>query len=93
MKQFWIVFQHEYVGFLKNKVYAGVTIFLVLAIAVVLSLPNLFSLFSSGDSPATPPADAEKPVVLVDAAAAGDGYAAYLSSVFPDYAFEEKDTA
>lgn len=94
MKQFGVVFQHEYLGFLKNKVYAGVTIFLVLAIAVILCLPNLLSLFSTGDTAAEAPApETQKPVVLVDAAAAGDGYAAYLASVFPGYAFEEAQTA
>ena len=74
MKQFGVVFQHEYLGFLKNKVYAGVTIFLVLAIAVILCLPNLLSLFSSGDTAAEAPApETQKPVVLVDAAAGGGG--------------------
>ena len=41
MKQFGTIFQFELVNYLKNKVFAGITLFLVAAIAVIMFFPRL----------------------------------------------------
>lgn len=60
MKQFGKILKFELKGYLKNKVFVGVTIFLVAAIAIAMFIPNIISAFKSGT---TPPKDL--PVMLV----------------------------
>ncbi len=48
MKQFGKILKFEFMGYLKNKMFVGITLFLVLVIAVVMFLPNIISAFSSG---------------------------------------------
>ena len=50
MKQFGKILKFELVGFLKNKVFIGITIFLVIAIIVAMFIPNIVSLFESDDA-------------------------------------------
>ena len=85
MNQFGKILKFELKGYLRNKVFVGITVFLVIAIAVVMFIPNLISLFSSDDGAATDPA--ELPVMLVHAE---DGALAgmvkeYFEASFPDY--------
>lgn len=49
MKQFGKILKFELKGYLKNKIFAGITIFLVIAIAVTMFIPNISSLFKSED--------------------------------------------
>ena len=62
MKQFGIVFSHELRGYLKNKVFVGVTLFLVIAIAVGMFIPTIIS--STDDSQA-PSANENSPIILI----------------------------
>ena len=62
MKQFGKILKFELKGYLKNKVFVGVTIFLVVAIAVAMFIPNIISALKSETT--TPPT-AELPVMLV----------------------------
>ena len=41
MKQFGKILKFELKGYLKNKIFTGVTIFLVVAIAVAMFIPNI----------------------------------------------------
>ena len=59
MKQFGKILKFELKGYLKNKVFVGVTIFLVVAIVIAMFIPNIISALKSE----TPPA--ELPVMLV----------------------------
>ena len=43
MKQFRKILKFELLGYLKNKVFVGITVFLVLAITLVMFLPNILS--------------------------------------------------
>ena len=62
MKQFGKILKFELKSYLKNKMFVGITVFLVLAISVVMFLPNIISAFKSdGDTEQT----AERPVMLV----------------------------
>ena len=71
MKQFGKILKFELYGYLKNKVFVGITVFLVAAIAVVMFLPNIISAFSSDDSADTAPdisvetEEGELPISLV----------------------------
>ncbi len=63
MKQFRKILKFELSGYLKNKAFVGITIFLVVAIAVAMFIPNIISAFKPDDEgPVTPTA---LPVMLV----------------------------
>ena len=51
MKQFGKILKFELKGYLKNKVFTGVTIFLVVAIAFSMFIPNIIAAFKSGTTP------------------------------------------
>ena len=63
MKQFGKILKFELKGYLRNKIFVGVTIFLVIAISVVMFLPNIISAFGSGDDGGTE--GTESPVMLI----------------------------
>ena len=65
MKQFGKILKFELKYYLKNKVFVGVTIFLVLLIAAVMCFPRISAMFDSGDIGDHTPA--ELPVMLVKA--------------------------
>ena len=58
MKQFGKIFRFEIKGYLKNKIFVGSTIFLVVVLAVVMFIPNIKSAFQSDSTK-------EKPVMIV----------------------------
>lgn len=49
MKQFWKILKFELKSYFKNKAFVGVTLFLVLAIAVVMFFPRISALLKSED--------------------------------------------
>lgn len=59
MKQFKTVFSFEFKGYLKNKVFVGVTLFLVAVIAIVMFFPRI----TSGKT--EDPGVGEAPVMLI----------------------------
>ena len=61
MKQFGKILKFELKGYLGNKVFVGITVFLVAAIAVAMFIPNIISLFKSDDGTA----DATDPSVML----------------------------
>ncbi len=64
MKQFGKILKFELNGYLKNKIFVGVTIFLVLLIAAVMFFPRITEAFKSEDGTDTP---ADLPIMLVKA--------------------------
>ena len=50
MKQFGKILNFELKSYLKNKIFVGFTIFLIVLIAVVMFIPNIISAFESDDS-------------------------------------------
>lgn len=87
MKQFGKILKFELGGYLKNKIFVGITIFLVIAIAVVTFIPNIIQAFDSGDE--VPPS--ERPVMLVYAAdrELSSLVRAQFAAAFADYTVEE----
>ncbi len=51
MKQFGKILNFELKNYMKNKAFVGITIFLVVAIAVVMFLPRIGDLIETGDAP------------------------------------------
>ena len=65
MKQFGKIFKFELMGYLKNKAFVGITLFLVVAITLCMFIPNILSAF---DSDTQDSADKEDlPVMLIHA--------------------------
>lgn len=64
MKQFLKILKFEFFGYVKNKVFVGITLFLMAAIAVVTFIPNIVDSFSNPDG-STPSDGGDKPVMLI----------------------------
>jgi len=69
MKQFMHILNFEFSGYLKNKVFVGITLVMVLAVTGVLFFPRISTLWSKpADQPPTDlPSETDRPIVyLVD---------------------------
>lgn len=84
MKQFGKILKFELGGYLKNKVFVGITIFLVIAIAVAMFIPNISSFFKSKDGTDSP---IVLPVMLIYAEDSELSSLAeqYFTEAFADY--------
>ena len=84
MNQFGKILKFELSGYLKNKIFVGITLFLVIAIAVVMFIPNIISAFGSEDD--TPDYE-ELPIMLLYAEDEGllATVLGYFDSAFTDY--------
>ena len=84
MKQFGKILKFELKGYMRNKVFVGITIFLVVAIAVVMFIPNIIAAFESDEGDVTP---TDLPTMLVYAE--DENLSAivkeYFGSAFVDY--------
>ena len=85
MKQFGTILKFELKGYLRNKVFVGITIFLVVAIAVVMFIPNIIAAFDSDEGADTVPTD--RPVMLIYAEdeALASLVSTYFEASFPEY--------
>ena len=64
MKQFLSILRFEYLGYIKNKVFMGITIAVIVILAVLLSLPRITALIG-GDSEAESEPEATGETVLI----------------------------
>ena len=60
MKQFGKILKFELKGYLRNKAFVGITIFLMVVIAIVMFIPNIIAEFSSEEDTST-----DRPIMLV----------------------------
>lgn len=83
MKQFKTILKFELLNYIKNKVFVGITIFLVAAIAIVMFFPLIAESFGSKSSEATN----AKPLMLIvnDAYDNSDILKESFSSAFSEY--------
>lgn len=51
MKQFWNILCFEFKGYLKNKIFIGITIALITIVAIVLSVPRVGTIFQKEEKP------------------------------------------
>ena len=84
MKQFGKILKFELKYYFKNKIFVGVTIFLVLAIAAVMFFPRITALFETDDTSDT---STELSVMLVkaDDPAQADMVKQAFAAAFTDY--------
>ncbi|MBE6982707.1 MAG: ABC transporter permease [Ruminococcaceae bacterium] len=84
MKQFRKILKFELNNYAKNKAFVGVTIFLMVVIAIVMFFPRIIALFESGDISDT---TADLPVMLVkaDDPAGTDMVREIFATSFTDY--------
>ena len=82
MKKFGKILKFELLGYLKNKIFVGITIFLVVAIAVATSIPSILTFFNNGDKD-----EKDKPVMLIysDDTSLASSAKDYFTVSFPDY--------
>ena len=64
MKQFGKILRFELMGYLKNKLFVGITLVLVAAIVIGMFFPNIIALFSSDDE-TEPVQPTKRPIMLV----------------------------
>ena len=81
MKQFRTILKFELDNYFRNKVFVGITVFLVVLIAGVMFFPRIQTLFA-GDEAAT---DTQRPVMLVSAGENGGMVEPVFTAAFPDY--------
>ena len=87
MKQFGKILKFELKGYLRNKVFVGITIFLVVAIAVVMFIPNIISAFASdgGDDTAAMPGELPSMLVYAEDETLAALVREYFSAAFTGY--------
>ena len=84
MKQFSKILKFELMGYLKNKVFVGITLFLVVAMSIGMFLPSIISAFTNGTEPQDPQ---NLPTMLIysEDEELGETVKAYFSEAFATY--------
>ncbi len=90
MKQFGTIFQFELVSYFKNKVFVGVTIFLVVVIAGIMFFPNVKNLIEGRDANAAGESETAPEGTGADEAEAGEITGALLLFVPEEYRQDAK---
>jgi len=84
MKQFGKIFKFELKNYAKNKAFVGVTIFLMVVIAIVMFFPRITALFASDDTSDTT-ADLSVMLVKADDPTQADMVKETFAASFTDY--------
>ena len=84
MKQFGKILKFELKNYAKNKAFVGVTIFLMVVIAIVMFLPRITALFES-DDPSDTTADLSVMLVKADDLTQADMVKETFAASFTDY--------
>ena len=87
MKQFGTILKFELKGYMRNKVFVGITVFLVVALVVVMFLPNIVSAFAS-DETGEPTTDLPIMLVYAEDGALSSVAKEYFTNAFIDYNVE-----
>ncbi len=82
MKQFGKILKFELKNYFANKVFVGITFFLVVALAVLMFFPRITEAFK-GDAQ-DPSSDTERSIMLVSGESASDIKDTF-AQIFPDY--------
>ena len=85
MKQFGKILKFELKGYMRNKVFVGITIFLVVAIAVVMFIPNIIAAFESDDEGDVTPTDLPTMLVYAEDENLSAIVKEYFGNAFVDY--------
>ncbi len=85
MKQFGKILKFELKGYLKNKIFVGFTVFLVVLIAVVMFLPNILSAFESESDGGAASTDLPTMLLYAEDEALISLVKEYFGNAFVDY--------
>ena len=85
MKQFGKILKFELKGYMRNKVFVGFTIFLVVAIAIVMFIPNIITAFESDDEGDVTPTDLPTMLVYAEDKNLSAIVKEYFGNAFVDY--------
>ena len=85
MKQFGKILKFELKGYLKNKVFVGITIFLVVAIAIVMFIPNIIAAFESDNEGDITPTDLPTMLVYAEDDNLSATVKEYFGNAFVEY--------
>ena len=85
MKQFGKILKFELKGYLKNKVFVGITIFLVVAIAIVMFIPNIIAAFRSDDAGNIASTDLPTMLIYAEDESLSATVKEYFSNAFVEY--------
>ena len=85
MKQFGKILKFELKGYMRNKVFVGITIFLVVAIAIVMFIPNIIAAFESDVEGDVTPTDLPTMLVYAEDENLSAIVKEYFGNAFVDY--------
>ena len=85
MKQFGKILKFELKGYLRNKVFVGITIFLVVAIAIVMFIPNIISAFESDNDESEPSSNLPTMLIYSEDKTLSAIIKEYFENTFIDY--------
>ena len=85
MKQFGKILKFELKGYLKNKVFVGITLFLVVAIAVVMFIPNIIAAFKTDGAGDVTPTDLPTMLIFAEDENLSAIVKEYFVNAFVDY--------
>ena len=85
MKQFGKILKFELKGYLRNKVFVGITIFLVVAIAIVMLIPNIIAAFESDDEEQMIPTDLPTMLIYAEDERLSGIVKGYFGNAFVNY--------
>ena len=85
MKQFGKILKFELKGYLRNKMFVGITVFLVVAIAVVMFIPNIVAAFESDGESDTTSTDLPTMLVYAEDESLAAIVKEYFGNAFTDY--------
>ena len=85
MKQFGKILKFELKGYMRNKVFVGITVFLIVAITVVMFIPNIIAAFESDDVGDTTPTDLPTMLIYSEDKSLSPIVKEYFGNTFTDY--------
>lgn len=85
MNQFGKILKFELKGYMKNKAFVGITVFLVVAIAIAMFIPNFISVFKSDEESPQDPSKLPVMLVYADNEKLATSVKAYFTDAFPTY--------
>lgn len=85
MKQFGKIFKFEIKHYFKNKIFIGVTVFLMVLIAIIMFFPRITAMFETGGSSVDTPDNLPGMLVKLDDPEQSEIVQETFTASFPDY--------
>ncbi len=85
MGQFKKILKFELKNFFTNKIFVGITLFLVVVIGIVMFIPRIVSFFETGENDPVSPSDLPVMLIQADSQPQASLVQEYFAVAFPDY--------